>query len=117
MTAPPAWAFGPLPSTDAIRAPGRAAPLRRALDWPGGQPIWRHHALAALAALAGPLAFLLVTAIPMLTLLPIGATFTALAGNSPINAADSDLLVSLCGLLSGLGMALLLAWPTAENRR
>ncbi|MET8045271.1 hypothetical protein ABZU25_30950 [Micromonospora sp. NPDC005215] len=88
-----------------------------AWDWPGGQPIWRHHALAALAALAGPMAFLLVTAIPMLTLLPVGATFTALAGNSPIHAADSDLLLSLCGLLSGLGMALLLAWPTAENRR
>ncbi|WP_433129972.1 hypothetical protein ACQPWW_06100 [Micromonospora sp. CA-240977] len=88
-----------------------------AWDWPGGRPIWRHHALAALAALVGPMAFLLVTAIPMLILLPVGATFTELAGNSPINAADSDLLVSLCGLLSGFGMAVLLAWPTAENRR
>ncbi|MEU7608881.1 hypothetical protein [Micromonospora sp. NPDC049204] len=88
-----------------------------AWDWPGGRPIWRHHALAALAAFVGPFAFLLVTAIPMLILLPIGPTFTALAGNSPINAADSDLLVSLCGLLAGLGMSLLLAWPTADNRR
>ncbi|MFF0155508.1 hypothetical protein [Micromonospora sp. NPDC005203] len=88
-----------------------------AWDWPGGRPIWRHHALAALAAFVGPFAFLLVTAIPMLILLPIGPTFTALAGNSPINAADSDVLVSLCGLLSGLGMSLLLAWPTADNRR
>ncbi|MFG1839478.1 hypothetical protein ACGFH8_13690 [Micromonospora sp. NPDC049175] len=87
-----------------------------AWDWPGGRPSWRHHALAALAALAGPVAFLLVTALPMLVLLPIGATFTALAGNSPISSADSDLLVSLCGLLSGLGMALLLAWPTTDNR-
>ncbi|MET8550199.1 hypothetical protein [Micromonospora zamorensis] len=88
-----------------------------AWDWPGGRPIWRHHALAALAALLGPVAFLLATAIPMMILLPIGATFTALAGNSPINAADSDLLVSLCGLLSGLAMALLLAWPTVTDRR
>ncbi|WP_433552902.1 hypothetical protein ACQP08_05710 [Micromonospora zamorensis] len=88
-----------------------------AWDWPGGRPIWRHHALAALAALLGPVAFLLATAIPMMILLPIGATFTVLAGNSPINAADSDLLVSLCGLLSGLAMALLLARPAVTDRR
>ncbi|WP_433652546.1 hypothetical protein ACQP2C_09625 [Micromonospora zamorensis] len=88
-----------------------------AWDWPGGRPIWRHHALAALAALLGPVAFLLATAILMMILLPIGATFTELAGNSPINAADSDLLVSLCGLLSGLAMALLLARPAVTDRR
>ncbi|MEU1398718.1 hypothetical protein ABZ403_21990 [Micromonospora zamorensis] len=88
-----------------------------AWDWPGGRPLWRHHALAALAALLGPVAFLLVTAILMVILLPIGTTFTALAGNSPINTADSDLLVSLCGLLSGLAMALLLARPVITDRR
>ncbi|SCE77925.1 hypothetical protein GA0070607_1468 [Micromonospora coriariae] len=88
-----------------------------AWDWPGGRPVWRHHALAALAALVGPMAFLLVAAIPMMVLLPIGAQFTALAGNSPINAADSDLLLSLVGLLAGLGMALLLAWPPALGYR
>ncbi|MGC4809025.1 hypothetical protein ACLQ29_00655 [Micromonospora sp. DT228] len=87
-----------------------------AWDWPDDRPVWRRHALAALAALVGPVAFLLVAAVPLLFLLPVGATFTELAGNSPINSADSDLLVSLCGLLSGLGMALLLAWPTADNR-
>ena len=81
--------------------------------WPGGQPVWWRHALAALAALVGPTAMLLVTAIAMMVLLPIGATFTALAGNSPINAADSDILASLAGLLAGLGMALLLTWPPA----
>ncbi|MFG2051341.1 hypothetical protein ACGFIW_28410 [Micromonospora sp. NPDC048935] len=88
-----------------------------AWDWPGGRPVWRHHALAALAALVGPVAFLLVAAIPMLVLLPVGPQFTALAGNSPINTADSDLLVSLCGLLSGLAMALLLARPSTGDRR
>ncbi|MEW2430314.1 hypothetical protein AB0877_20100 [Micromonospora sp. NPDC047644] len=88
-----------------------------AWDWPGGRPIWRHHALAALIALVGPVVFLVATAIPMMILLPIGATFTALAGNSPINAADSDLLVSLVGLLAGLGMAVLLARPGVEDRR
>ncbi|WCN82553.1 hypothetical protein [Micromonospora sp. LH3U1] len=88
-----------------------------AWDWPGGRPVWRHHALAAFAALVGPMAILLVAAIAMMVLLPIGATFTALAGNSPINSADSDLLVSLAGLLAGLGMALLLAWPAALGYR
>ncbi|MEH0927599.1 hypothetical protein [Micromonospora sp. CPCC 205558] len=88
-----------------------------AWDWPGGRPIWWHHALAALAALVGPMVFLLATAIPIMILLPIGATFTALAGNSPINGADSDVLISLFGLLSGLAMSLLLARPTVDNRR
>ncbi|MFJ2085254.1 hypothetical protein ACIOBK_22215 [Micromonospora chokoriensis] len=88
-----------------------------AWDWPGGRPVWRHHALAALAALVGPLALLLVTAVTMMVLVPIGATFTELAGNSPINSADSDVLVSLAGLLAGLGMALLLTWPAALGHR
>ncbi|MFF4876295.1 hypothetical protein [Micromonospora sp. NPDC000668] len=88
-----------------------------AWDWPGGRPAWRRHALAGLAALVGPVPMLVVAAIAMMVLLPIGATFTALAGNSPINAADSDVLLSLAGLLSGLGMALLLALPTLVDRR
>ncbi|MGW2623157.1 hypothetical protein [Micromonospora taraxaci] len=87
-----------------------------AWDWPGGRPVWRHHTLAVLAALAGPFALLVVTAVAMM-LVPIGATFTALAGNSPINSADSDVLLSLAGLLAGLGMALLLAWPPALGYR
>ncbi|MER7591835.1 hypothetical protein ABTW72_30285 [Micromonospora sp. NPDC127501] len=88
-----------------------------AWDWPGGRPIWWHHGLAALIALVGPVVFLVATAVPMMLLLPIGAAFTALAGNSPINAADSDLLVSLVGLLAGLAMAVLLARPSVEDRR
>ncbi|MGC4835923.1 hypothetical protein ACLQ3D_15625 [Micromonospora vinacea] len=88
-----------------------------AWDWPGGRPIWWHHALAALIALVGPVVFLVATAVPMMIMLPIGATFTELAGNSPIHAADSDLLVSLVGLIAGLGMALLLARPSVEDRR
>ncbi|WP_405426881.1 hypothetical protein [Micromonospora sp. NBC_00617] len=88
-----------------------------AWDWPGGRPVWWQHALAGLAALVGPVPMLLVAAVAMMMLLPIGAAFTALAGNSPINSADSDVLLSLAGLLAGLGMALLLAWPTVDNRR
>ncbi|MFI6233461.1 hypothetical protein ACIBD9_07875 [Micromonospora sp. NPDC050784] len=88
-----------------------------AWDWPGGRPIWWHHALAALIALVGPLVFLVATGITMMMMLPIGSALTELAGNSPINAADSDLLVSLAGLLSGLGVAVLLARPSVEDRR
>ncbi|MEV4659369.1 hypothetical protein [Micromonospora sp. NPDC049301] len=88
-----------------------------AWDWPGGRPAWRHHAVAALAALVGPMAMLLVTVLAGMVLLPIGAMFTALAGNSPINAADSDVLLSLAGVLAGLGMGLLLAWPPALGHR
>ncbi|MCG5438363.1 hypothetical protein [Micromonospora foliorum] len=88
-----------------------------AWDWPGGRPVWRHHALAALIALVGPVVFLVATAVPMMIMLPIGATLTELAGNSPIHAADSDLLVSLVGLIAGLGMAVLLAWPSVDDRR
>lgn len=88
-----------------------------AWDWPSGRPIWWHHALAALVAVVGPTVFLLATAIPIMILLPIGATFTRLAGNSPINAADSDVLISLFGLLSGLAVSLLLARPSVDDRR
>ncbi|MER7889321.1 hypothetical protein ABTX15_05800 [Micromonospora sp. NPDC094482] len=83
-----------------------------AWEWPGGRPDWGRHALAAIAALIGPTAMLLVVAIVMM-ILRVAAPFTALAGNSPIHAADSDILISLAGLLAGLGMGLLLAWPPA----
>ncbi|MCM0678761.1 hypothetical protein NCC78_29405, partial [Micromonospora phytophila] len=87
-----------------------------AWDWPGGRPVWRWHAVAALAAFIAPYAMLLVTVLFTLPL-KVGASFTALAGNSAINAADSDVLLSLCGVLAGLGMALLLAWPPALGQR
>ncbi|MFC0508280.1 hypothetical protein [Micromonospora costi] len=79
-----------------------------AWDWPGGRPDWGRQGLAALAALVGPTAMMVVAALLTMTL-RIGAPFTALAGNSPINSADSDILYSLVGVLAGLGMALLLA--------
>ncbi|SIN35986.1 hypothetical protein [Micromonospora cremea] len=88
-----------------------------AWDWPGGRPVWRRHAVAAVAALVGPVTMLVLVGITMIVLLPVGAIFTALAGNSPINAADSDVLLSLVGLLAGLGMGLLLAWPPALGYR
>ncbi|MFC3504693.1 hypothetical protein ACFOOK_27510 [Micromonospora krabiensis] len=83
-----------------------------AWDWPDGRPDWGRHGLAAFATLIGPTAMLLAAAVAMM-LLPVAAPFTALAGNSPINSADSDVLLSLAGVLAGLGMSLLLAWPPA----
>jgi len=50
------------------------------------------------------LALLVVTAI----LVPVAATFTALAGNPPVNAADTDVLFVLIGLLAALPFGWLL---------
>ncbi|MFI7606730.1 hypothetical protein ACIBTV_16535 [Micromonospora sp. NPDC049366] len=87
-----------------------------AWDWPYGRPDWGRHALAAFATLVGPMAMLLVAAVAMM-MLPVAAPITALAGNSPINSADSDVLLSLAGVLAGLGMSVLLAWPPALTGR
>lgn len=83
-----------------------------AWDWPDGRPDWGRHLLAAIAGLVGPMGMVLVAGLVTLVL-RVGAPFTALAGNPAINAADSDLLYSLAGLLAGLGMSLLLARPPA----
>ncbi|MGC4894190.1 hypothetical protein [Micromonospora sp. DT31] len=87
-----------------------------AWDWPDGRPVWRWHAFAALAALLGPHAMLLIVVIGT-TLLNPGAPLTAMAGNTAISSADSDVLLSLSGVLAGLGMALLLAFPPALGYR
>ncbi|MER7442336.1 hypothetical protein [Micromonospora avicenniae] len=82
-----------------------------AWDWPGGRPAWSRHGLAALAALiVQPV--LLFCAVIIMMMLPIARPLTELAGNLAINAADSDLLLSFAGVLSGLGVSLLLAWPS-----
>ncbi|MGB2567617.1 hypothetical protein ACPFP2_04070 [Micromonospora citrea] len=78
-----------------------------AWDWPGGRPTWWRHGLAALVAAVVP-QVLLVVAVVVSGMLHLAAPLTALAGNSPINSADSDVLTSLAGLSAGLGTALLL---------
>ncbi|MGS2616467.1 hypothetical protein ACVCAH_18360 [Micromonospora sp. LZ34] len=87
-----------------------------AWDWPDGRPVRRWHAIAALAALLGPYAMLLIVMIATIPINP-GAPLTALAGNTAINSADSDVLYSLSGVVAGLGMALLLAFPPALGYR
>lgn len=87
-----------------------------AWDWPDGRPVWRWHGVAALASLVGPYALLLI--VVLLTYpFDLGGALTALAGNIAINSADSDVLLSLTGVVAGLGMALLLAWPPAFGYR
>ncbi|SIR05670.1 hypothetical protein [Micromonospora avicenniae] len=83
-----------------------------AWNWPAGRPDWGRHGLAALAGLIGPTAMLIFVMLISMWL-RIGAPLNALAGNTPINSADSDVLYSFAGVLVGLGMALLLAWPPA----
>ncbi|MEV0726323.1 hypothetical protein AB0I37_26515 [Micromonospora purpureochromogenes] len=87
-----------------------------ASDWPDGRPVWRRHAVAALASSLDPYPLLLIIVI-FTMLLNIGAPFTALTGNSAINSADSDILLFLAGLLAGLVMGLLLARPNALGYR
>ncbi|RKN49562.1 hypothetical protein [Micromonospora endolithica] len=87
-----------------------------AWDRPGGGPEWRWHALGGLGAVVGAPTMLFLAVLAMVKL-RVGAPFTALAGNTAIEAAGNDVLYSLAGLLAGLGTALLLAWPPALGHR
>ncbi|SCE69243.1 hypothetical protein [Micromonospora mirobrigensis] len=89
-----------------------------AWDWPGGRPHWRWHLLAAGGVLLGlpAVAGLAGAAVSGLRL---GALATALAGNVVVSGPDGtgDVLFSVVGLLTGLVLALLLAWPNALGYR
>ncbi|MEH0818568.1 MULTISPECIES: hypothetical protein [unclassified Micromonospora] len=81
-------------------------------DRPGGRPPWRRHAMAAAAALLGLPAVGLL-ALLVQAALPVGAVLTARAGNIAVGTTDTDVLFSLAGVLTGLVLGLLLAWPNA----
>ncbi|WP_346536227.1 hypothetical protein [Micromonospora sp. DPT] len=81
-------------------------------DWPGGRPRWRRHALVAVGALLGLPAAGLVLGIATVAL-PVADTVTAAAGGIAVSDVDTDVLYSLVGLLTGLVLGLLLAWPNA----
>ncbi|NYF57216.1 hypothetical protein [Micromonospora purpureochromogenes] len=82
-------------------------------DRPGGRPAWRRHALAGAGALVGlPMAGF---ASLVVTSVPVGAVLTDWAGNLPL--ADLDRPLSLLGLLTGLLLGLVLAWPNALGYR
>ncbi|MEH1053712.1 hypothetical protein V6U89_00625 [Micromonospora sp. CPCC 206171] len=81
-------------------------------DRPGGRPLWRRHAMAAVAMLLG-LPTVGWLALLAQAALPVGAVLTDGAGNIAVDAMDTDVLFSLAGLLTGLVLGLLLAWPNA----
>ncbi|MFC0005627.1 hypothetical protein [Micromonospora siamensis] len=89
-----------------------------AWDWPGGRPHWRRHLLAAVGVLLGLPAVALLAGVAV-SGLRLGALATALAGNVVVSGPDGtgDVLFSVVGLLTGLVMALLLAWPNALGYR
>jgi hypothetical protein len=68
--------------------------------WPG----WSRAGGVALASLAA-YPMLVMVLVLFQIVLPVGAIFTALAGSPPVNAADSDVLYVLAGVLTGLGFA------------
>jgi hypothetical protein len=70
---------------------------------------WRLPLVATAYGLIGYPVLALLTAALTPHLVPVGGLLTWLAGNPPVNAADSDLITALCGLVTGAGFALLLA--------
>ncbi|MEV0811022.1 hypothetical protein [Micromonospora sp. NPDC050200] len=85
-------------------------------DWPAGRPHWRRHALVAVGALLGLPGAGWVVAMATIAL-PVAQTFTAAAGSIAVGVAGTDILYSLVGLLTGLVLGLLLAWPNALGYR
>ncbi|MFK3980048.1 hypothetical protein ACI2K4_06655 [Micromonospora sp. NPDC050397] len=78
-------------------------------DWPGGRPSPARHALVGLGALVGYPVLTVFTLVLTAFVLPVGRAMTALAGNPPVNAADTDALYSLCGLVTGVVLGAVLA--------
>ncbi|HEY2672647.1 MAG TPA: hypothetical protein VGJ07_20020, partial [Rugosimonospora sp.] len=72
---------------------------------------WFGCAMLAALTLIGYPKVLLVAHVSTSYVVPVAALATALAGNPPVNGADTDSLLSLTGLIAGLvlGGALLLA--------
>jgi hypothetical protein len=80
-------------------------------SWPIPVRGWVGCAMLAALTLIGYPKVLLVAFVSTSYVVPVGALATALAGNPPVNGADTDALLSLTGLIAGLvfGGALLLA--------
>ncbi|MBO4164061.1 hypothetical protein [Micromonospora antibiotica] len=77
---------------------------------PDAVPAWRRYAVLVPVTLVAPLALWYV-ALLVSAAFPLGASLTALAGNSPVGGGDPDVLPALAGLCAGLGTALLLTRP------
>ncbi|ROT33906.1 hypothetical protein [Micromonospora sp. HM5-17] len=69
---------------------------------------WSRLAALGVALLAYPV-LMMVIAVLLTFTVPVGAWLTALAGSVPVNAADSDTLYALVGLITGLMLGPLVA--------
>ncbi|RQW84032.1 hypothetical protein [Micromonospora globispora] len=79
-----------------------------AWDHPDGRPHWGRHVLAGVSIAVG-LPVLVIILVTVTNLVPIGPVMTALSGNISISDADSDVLVSMVGLVAGLVIGVFLA--------
>ncbi|MBY8872377.1 hypothetical protein K7640_11055 [Micromonospora sp. PLK6-60] len=77
---------------------------------------WKRSALVAFGTLLG-VPVLLVLAALVVQWLRLGALFTSLAGNVVVSSDDGDVPYAFAGLLAGLVIALVLAWPNALGQR
>ncbi|MGC1209773.1 MAG: hypothetical protein WA890_00685 [Micromonospora sp.] len=79
-----------------------------AWDHPDGRPRWGRHVLAAVSIAVG-LPVLVIIMVTVTGSVPIGPVLTALSGNISISDADSDVLISVVGLVAGLVIGVFLA--------
>lgn len=79
-----------------------------AWDHPDGRPRWGRHVLAAVSIAVG-LPVLVIIMVTVTESVPIGPVLTALSGNISISDADSDVLISVVGLVAGLVIGVFLA--------
>ena len=79
-----------------------------AWDHVDGRPRWGRHVLAAVSIAVG-LPVLVIIMVTVTNAVPIGPVLTALSGNISISDADSDVLISLVGLVAGLVIGVFLA--------
>jgi hypothetical protein len=79
---------------------------------------WRRGTVTTVLVVAvGYPLLLFMTAVVVGFMVPVGTMLTAAAGNPPVNGADTDLLVTLVGVLPGLALGGLLAVASRTGRR
>ena len=77
--------------------------LSRQRPVPGG--VLGHAGFALLAVFAYP-ALLLAVVVASMVGVPVAGAFTALAGNPPVNSADSDVFLAAAGVVAGLAFGI-----------
>jgi hypothetical protein len=78
---------------------------------------WRRGTTTTVAVLIVGYPVLLLTTVMVGYMVPVASVFTAAAGNPPVDAADTDLLVTQVGVLPGLVLGGLLAVVSRTRRR